>query len=53
MTNRNVITKNKWMKIYDDMEELYETCKPRKLTLFGKSNIINTITIKIYQNLYT
>lgn len=43
MTKRNVTTK--WMKIYNDMEKLFESWKRRKLTLFGKSCIINTLAI--------
>lgn len=33
------------MKIYNDMEKLFESWKRRKLTLFGKSCIINTLAI--------
>ena len=34
-----------WMKIYHDMEKLFESWKKRKLTLFGKTCVINTLAI--------
>ena len=34
-----------WMKIYHDMEKLIESWKKRKLTLFGKTCVINTLAI--------
>ena len=34
-----------WMKIYHDIEKLFESWKRRKLTLFGKSCIIKTLAI--------
>lgn len=32
-----------WMKIYHDIEKLFESWKRRKLTVFGKSCIIKTL----------
>ena len=34
-----------WMKIYHDIEKLFESWKRRKLTLFGKSCIVKTLAI--------
>lgn len=36
---------NSWMKVYHDIEKLFEPWKNRKLTLFGKSCIFNTLSI--------
>jgi hypothetical protein len=33
------------MKIYDDIEQLFESWKRRKLTLFGKPCIVKTLAI--------
>ena len=34
-----------WMKIYHDMEKLFESWKKRKLTIIGKCCIVNTIAM--------
>lgn len=34
-----------WMKIFHEMETLFESWKKRKLTIFGKCTIINTLAI--------
>ena len=34
-----------WMNVYHEMEKLFETWKKRKLTIFGKCCIINTLAI--------
>ena len=34
---------NNWTKVYDDMQKLFESWKRRKLTIFGKTCIINTL----------
>ena len=34
-----------WMKVYHDVEKLFESWKRRKLTLFGESCIINTLAL--------
>ena len=34
-----------WMKIYHNIEKLFESWKKRKLTLFGKSCIVKTLAI--------
>ena len=34
---------NNWTKNYDDMQKLFESWKRRKLTIFGKTCIINTL----------
>ena len=36
---------NNWMKIYHQIEKLFESWKRRKLTIFGKSCIINGLAI--------
>ena len=36
---------NNWMKIYHQIEKLFESWKRRKLTIFGKSCIINSLAI--------
>ena len=36
---------NNWTKVYDDMQKLFESWKRRKLTIFGKTCIINTLGI--------
>ena len=36
---------NNWTKIYNDMQKLFESWKKRKLTIFGKTCIINTLGI--------
>ena len=34
-----------WMKIYHDMEKLFESWKKRKLTIIGKCCIVNSIAM--------
>ena len=34
-----------WMKIYHDTEKLFESWKKRKLSLFGKCCVINTLAL--------
>lgn len=34
-----------WMKVYHDIEKLFESWKKRKLTLFGICSIINTLAV--------
>ena len=34
-----------WMKVYDNMEKLFESWKKRKLTIFGKCCVVNTLAI--------
>lgn len=34
-----------WKKNYDDMEKLFESWKKRKLTIFGKTCIVNSLVI--------
>ena len=34
-----------WMEIYHQMEKLFESWKKRKLTIFGKKCIVNTLAI--------
>ena len=36
---------NNWTKVYNDMQKLFESWKRRKLTIFGKTCIINTLGI--------
>ena len=36
---------NNWMKIYHQIEKLFESWKRRKLTIFGKCCIINSLAI--------
>lgn len=43
MIKKNVTIYKNWMKIYHDMEKLFESWKRRKLTVFGKSCIIKTL----------
>ena len=34
-----------WMKVYHDVEKLFESWKRRKLSIFGKCKIINTLAL--------
>ena len=34
-----------WMKIYHDTEKLFESWKKRKLSLFGKCCVVNTLAL--------
>ena len=34
-----------WMKVYDNMEKLFESWKRRKLTIFGKCCVVNTLAL--------
>lgn len=34
-----------WMKTYNDMEKLFESWKKRKLTIFGKSCVVNNLAV--------
>ena len=36
---------NNWTKTYNDMQKLFESWKKRKLTIFGKTCIVNTLGI--------
>ena len=36
---------NNWMKIYHQIEKLFESWKTRKLTIFGKCCLINSLAI--------
>lgn len=38
------------MKTYHDIEKLFESWKRRKLTLFGKSCIVNTLALSKVTN---
>lgn len=41
--NKEECYNKNWMKIYHDMEKLFESWKRRKLTVFGKTCIIKTL----------
>ena len=43
--DKNEYYNNNWTKVYNDMQKLFESWKRRKLTLFGKTCIINTLGI--------
>ena len=43
--DKNECYKLNWVNIVNDMEKLFESWKKRKLTLFGKTCIINTLAI--------
>ena len=34
-----------WMKVYGNIEKLFESWKKRKLTIFGKCCVVNTLAI--------
>ena len=36
---------NNWMKTYHEMEKFFESWKRRKLSIFGKCTIINTLAL--------
>ena len=43
--NKEECYNKNWMNVYHEMEKLFETWKKRKLTIFGKCCIINTLAI--------
>lgn len=45
MIKSSVTINKNWMKIFHEMETLFESWKKRKLTIFGKCTIINTLAI--------
>lgn len=44
-TNKDECYKNNWVDKSEKMKKLFETWKKRKLTIFGKTEIINTLGI--------
>ena len=43
--NKTQCYKLNWIKIYEDMEILFESWKKRKLTIFRKTCVLNSLTI--------
>ena len=43
--DKNECYNKNWMKVYDNMEKLFESWKKRKLTIFGKCCVVNTLAI--------
>lgn len=49
--NKEMCYNKNWTKIVDDFEKLFESWKTRKLTIFGKVCVINSLAIPKF--LYT
>lgn len=43
--DKNKCNELNWMKTYNDMEKLFESWKKRKLTIFGKSCVVNNLAV--------